>query len=95
MIKETVYCDRCGKECEKMRYNRGFRLSKNNDGAYLDLCQQCYDGLAKWMKGFEKCSECKYKDADLCKTGPLHEEDEDGNCINFVTEVKGYEEGEP
>jgi len=37
-------------------------------------------------KGFEKCSECKYKDADLCKTEPLHEEDEDGNCVDFVKE---------
>ena len=38
------------------------------------------------QKGFEKCSECKYKDADFCKTGPLHEEDEDGNCLDFVPE---------
>lgn len=59
MTKETIYCDRCGKECEKVRCNRGFRLGKkkfflflrDNDGAYIDLCQQCYDGLAKWMKG--------------------------------------------
>lgn len=57
MTKKTIYCDRCGKECEKVRYNRGFHLCKkqfflrDTDYGYIDLCQQCYDGLAKWMKG--------------------------------------------
>lgn len=94
MTKETIYCDRCGKECEKVRNNRGFHLVRkqfllrNTDAEFFDLCQQCYDELAKWMKRFDKCSECKYKDADLCKTEPLHEEDEDGNCIDFVPEKK-------
>ena len=45
-----------------------------------------FKGYEGQQKGFEKCSECKYKDADLCKTKPLHEEDEKGNCINFVPE---------
>ena len=46
-----------------------------------------YEGYEERQKGFEKCSECKYKDADLCKTTPLHEEDEEGNCVDFVPEI--------
>lgn len=51
MTIETIYCDRCGKECEKVRDNRGFHLRNSNDSELFDLCQQCYDELAKWMKG--------------------------------------------
>lgn len=53
MKKTEIYCDRCGKLCEKSRNNRGFYiykyiLTKSTD--YVDLCQNCYDGLAEWMK---------------------------------------------
>ena len=56
MVKRTLYCDRCGKECEEIRSNRGFHLFRNkyfvatHGEVYLDLCQACYDSLAKWMK---------------------------------------------
>ena len=57
MTRETIYCDRCGKECEKVRNNRGFHLYRKQyylrsvNHEYLDLCQKCFDELAKWMKG--------------------------------------------
>jgi len=57
MTKETIFCDRCGKECEHYRNNHGYHIfrrkwiltnSLNND--YLDLCQKCYNELYDWMK---------------------------------------------
>lgn len=59
MIKETMYCDRCGKKCEYARDSHGFRFMKHRHfieqwkelPQKLDLCQSCYDSLAKWMKG--------------------------------------------
>ena len=57
MIQTTVYCDRCGNECEKNRKNNGFHLFYKSffledvvNKTYLDLCQKCYDELAEWMK---------------------------------------------
>lgn len=56
MTKETIFCDRCGKECEHNRSNRGYHifrkwiLAKSVDNNYLDLCQKCYDELYDWMK---------------------------------------------
>lgn len=57
MEKIILYCDRCGKECEETRHNRGYHLFRNKfyirkstDKEYLDLCQSCYDSLAKWVK---------------------------------------------
>ena len=59
MIKETMYCDRCGKKCEYTRDCHGFRLMKhryfierwmNGVPVKLDMCQSCYDSLAEWMK---------------------------------------------
>ena len=55
---ETMFCDRCGKECEKSRtnhglhiYNRIFVLANvHKNDAFMDLCQDCYDSLAKWME---------------------------------------------
>lgn len=67
MIKNVLYCDRCGKKCEEWRNNNGrivhrrkffrkfFLESAYEDEGYLDLCQDCYDSLDKWMKaGKEK-----------------------------------------
>ena len=56
MINQTMYCDRCGKLCENDRNNRGFNIFRNkffiktHKDEYLDLCQDCYDSLAEWMK---------------------------------------------
>ncbi len=64
MIKQTMFCDRYGKECENIRNNRGYNIFrkwiladsvKNNN--YLDLCQKCYDGLYDWMKSGRKEAE--------------------------------------
>ncbi len=55
MIKETIFCDRCGKECEYCRNNRGYNirrkwiLMKSSENDHLDLCQKCYDELYDWM----------------------------------------------
>ena len=56
MTKETIFCDRCGKECEYHRKNPGFfmmrttyHLFKSSDRDYVDLCQSCYDSLGRWM----------------------------------------------
>lgn len=63
MIKETIYCDRCGKEYKNIRDSHGFRLMKRRhfieqlkDGIpqKLDLCQSCYDSLAEWMNMTER-----------------------------------------
>lgn len=57
MVKETTYCDRCGKKCEGNRNNRGFHIyrkyfaKKLNEDVYLDFCQECYDKFAEWMNG--------------------------------------------
>lgn len=56
MVKKILYCDRCGKECEKERCNHGMHLFRNKffikttSDEYLDLCAKCYDSLAEWMK---------------------------------------------
>ena len=56
MVKATIFCDRCGKECEDCRNNRGYNIFrkwvfiKSSKGQYLDLCQKCYDELYDWMK---------------------------------------------
>lgn len=58
MITETRYCDRCGKVCEISRSNHGFHLYKkriiltnvHKHDEPMDLCKDCYDSLAKWMK---------------------------------------------
>lgn len=63
MIKETMFCDRCGKECEDKRNNRGYHifrkwiLADSLNDQYLDLCQKCYDGLYDWMKSGRKEAE--------------------------------------
>lgn len=56
MIEKKIICDRCGKECEPSRWSRGqrifrnkFYMRKSNDDC-IDLCQECYDSLAKWMR---------------------------------------------
>lgn len=57
MLKNTIICDRCGKECEYSRHCRGQRIFRNkfymrkSDDDIIDLCQECYDSLAKWMNG--------------------------------------------
>ncbi len=58
MVKKKIICDRCGKECEDFRYSRGHHIFRNKfymrksnyDEDIIDLCQKCYDSLAKWMK---------------------------------------------
>lgn len=55
---ETMFCDRCGKLCETSRSNHGLHLYKiiftltdvHKHDAPMDLCKNCYDSLAKWMK---------------------------------------------
>ena len=52
MVKTTIYCDRCGKiipdkEC---RDNHGYRIVRSINSERLDLCQDCYDSLHKWMR---------------------------------------------
>ena len=49
MVKRIIYCDRCGKECEETRRNRGYRVVQVHDDECLDLCQKCYDGLYDWL----------------------------------------------
>lgn len=59
MIKEIMYCDRCGKICEEERYNKGFHIFHKkyfvttNTNNYLDLCQKCYDKFADFMANKE------------------------------------------
>ena len=60
MTKETIFCDRCGKECEKFKTHglwisrKKFRLTKFCIATYrnenVDMCQECYDELDKWFK---------------------------------------------
>ena len=59
MIKETMYCDRCGKKCEDIRGNHGFHLMEHRHfierwaqrtTRKLDLCQSCCDSLAEWIE---------------------------------------------
>ena len=66
MTKETLYCDRCGKIIVGTRDTHGFRLLKqgyfierwtNGLPVKLDVCQTCYDSLAKWMKSCRTESE--------------------------------------
>ena len=49
MIKKTIYCDRCGKKCKKIRNNRG-KLLYTAGGNPLDLCQSCHNDLNAWFK---------------------------------------------
>ena len=57
MVEKKIICDRCGKECEYSRFSRGQRIFRNkfytrkSDDDIIDLCQEYYDSLAKWMKG--------------------------------------------
>ena len=57
MIEKKIICDRCGKECEHSRLSRGQRIFRykfflrKSDDDIIDLCQECYDSLAEWMKG--------------------------------------------
>ena len=54
MIKKTLYCDRCGKECERSRisnyllFKRKYILTCANEEK-LDLCQECYNSLQDWI----------------------------------------------
>lgn len=55
MIKKTLYCDRCGKECEQSRFvhyllhKRKYILTATNEET-LDLCQECYNSLTDWFQ---------------------------------------------
>jgi len=49
MIKKTMYCDRCGKKCKKIRNNRGKLLYTAGHNP-LDLCQSCHNELNAWFK---------------------------------------------
>lgn len=60
MTKETMFCDRCGKELKGVWDNKGlhlylrkFKLAnvRNNDEC-LDLCQECYESLREW---YDRC----------------------------------------
>lgn len=63
MIEKKIICDRCGRECEYSRYSRGQRVFRNkfflrkSDDDFIDLCQECYDSLAEWMKSGKSESE--------------------------------------
>lgn len=58
MLKEHIFCDRCGKEIKSKSWNnRGFHLyprsilrSVHGAECYYDLCQDCYDSLERWFK---------------------------------------------
>ena len=62
MVKEIIYCDRCGKEVEYQRNNRGFRfhvfklikLRSSHPEEHLDICQSCYDSLKEWWETGKK-----------------------------------------
>lgn len=54
MIKEIVYCDRCGKECEYVRDTLGYELQRHQ--TEIDLCQRCYKSLNTWLKENKKAS---------------------------------------
>ena len=80
MIKTTMYCDRCKKECEKNVNNHGYHVVRVRSGESLDLCQKCYDGLCDWVNSVKMkdtqteddalCDNCSYK-TDTCQEG-LH-----------------------
>lgn len=62
MIKEIMYCDRCGKTCESTRNSHCLLLMKhrhfierfvNGTPQKLDLCQNCYDSLEEWIEKAE------------------------------------------
>lgn len=65
MIIETRQCDRCGKVCETSRSNHGLHLYKAifiltnvyKHDEPIDLCQDCFDSLAKWMKAGKAVGE--------------------------------------
>ncbi len=54
MIKQIVYCDRCGEECEFVRDTLGYELIKCH--TKIDLCQGCYNSLNRWLKEKEAAS---------------------------------------
>jgi hypothetical protein len=65
MVKTIIYCDRCGKECEKDRNNHGYQIFPVCCADNFDLCQKCYDELYDWMKSVkmkkaENSDECTY-----------------------------------
>ena len=49
MVKTIIYCDRCGKECEKTRSNHGYHVVRVKDDECLDFCKKCFDGLYDWL----------------------------------------------
>ena len=63
MLKQTIICDRCGKECEHIRNSRGRRIFRNkfymrkSDDDIFDLCQECYDSLANWWVESQESEE--------------------------------------
>ena len=67
MVQTIIYCDRCGKECEKTRNIHGYRIFRDDE--LLDLCQKCYDGLYDWMNSV-KMKETQTEDAALCDNCP-------------------------
>lgn len=60
MVKQIIYCDRCGKEVKYPLIN----LLKicNLKQEPIDLCQECSDNLNFWMKNTDKY--CKEGDHD-------------------------------
>ena len=62
MTKETMYCDRCGKELKGWWNNFGLRLYRrkyiianvHKDDEYLDLCETCHKSLREWFDKGDK-----------------------------------------
>ena len=57
MIRETTYCDRCGKVVEGGTHKRGlyifckkYLVKVNRASDYLDLCGSCQESLKNWME---------------------------------------------
>ena len=72
MIEEIMICDRCKKRCDISRNNRGFHIFKRRliltrsteyDKCF-DLCQDCYNSLAKWFKEGSSESDKTLKEGD-------------------------------
>ena len=64
MVKRIISCDRCGKECEGTRCNRGYHVVQVHDDECLDLCQKCYDGLYDWINS-AKMKELQESEASV------------------------------